>query len=295
MDEAKLPRFYQVLAAGLRARGARVCTEWRDKDAVLGGPDFHFVHNGAARGDCVLNCAIAYLNPYFYADPRGIYFESSLSDAVFDPDAGPQARVTFEALVAQYVVPRTSRYKQTDQVECFPEGAIAVFLQDWSEPVARARHMDAAAMVDTVIRGAEGRPVIVKPHPRNVGEETVLLLHRLRRRHPDVIVTEANLHDILAAAAVCVTISSSVALEAMLHRRPVVLFGRSDLHHCAETVADPAHWPSALQRALTRDWPFEAFVHWFVSRNLRTGSAMIDPVLTRMRAAGADLPALGLG
>ncbi len=293
-DEAKLPRFYQVLAAGLRARGARVEVVRRDQTVVLSGPDCHFVHNGAAHGAGVLNCAIAYLNPYFYADPEGIYFESSLTGAAFDGVAAPRAQATFAALVAQYVTPRTSRYKQPEAVESFPEGAIAIFLQDWSDPVDRARHMDAQTMVETVINGAQGRPVIVKPHPRNRGTETVLLLHRLARRHPGVIVTEGNLHDILAAAAVCVTISSSVALEAMLHRKPVILFGRSDLHHCAETVAKPENWDAALKRALNCDWPHEAFVHWFLSRNLRTGPAMIDPVLVRMRAAGGDLQALGL-
>lgn len=295
-EEPKLPRFYQVLTAGLRARGATVQVVHRDKQAVLTGPDFHFVHNGAARGACVLNCAIAYLNPYFYADPQGIYDESSLTGAVFDPATVPphSAAATVAALRAQYVTPRTSRYKQPEGVQVFPDGAIAVFLQDWSEPVARARHMDASRMVEAVIAGAQGRPVIVKPHPRNVGEETVLLLHRVATRHPHVTVTEANLHDILSAAAVCVTISSSVALEAMLHHTPVILFGKSDLHHCAETVTTPADWSAALDRALARPWPFDAFVHWFLSQQLRTGPEMIGPVLDRMRKAGANFPALGL-
>jgi len=293
-EAARLPRFYQVLAAGLRTRGAQVDVVRRDKDAVLAGSDVHFVHNGAALGPGVLNCAIAYLNPYFYVDPKGIYFESSLAGAEFDGVAAPEAQATFDALVAQYVTPRTSRYKQPVAVERFPDGAIAVFLQDWSEPVERARHMDAQAMVETVIRGAAGRPVIVKPHPRNRGVETVLLLNRLARRHPEVIVTEANLHDILAAAAVCVSISSSVALEAMLHRKPVVLFGRSDLHHCAETVTKAEDWPAALNRALSVDWPFAAFVDWFARQNLRTGPAMIGPVLERMRRAGGDMAALGV-
>jgi len=293
-DEAKLPRFYQVLTAGLRQRGAEVAVVRRDKAARLTGPDAHFVHNGGARGPGVLNCAIAYLNPYFYADPKGIYFESSVTDAVFDARPAPIARQTFDTLVAQHVTPRTSRYAQPTAVERFPADAIAIFLQDWSDPVDRARHMDARRMVDTVIEGADGRPLVVKPHPRNRGEETVLLLHHLARRHPQVRVTEGNLHDILATASVCVTISSSVALEAMLHRKPVVLFGRSDLHHCAETVVKPEDWPGALTRALNRVWPFEAFVPWFLAQNLRTGPAMIDPLLARMRAAGADLGALGL-
>ncbi len=294
-DGSGLPYFYRVLREGLTARGAVVEVRRRD-GGPAGGPGFHFVHNGTARGERVLNTAIAYLNPFFYADPLGIYFESSLSTARFDASAVPvrPAARFFETLRERHVLPRKSRYAQPEPVEDFPEGAIAVFLQDWSEPVERARHMDAPAMVEAVIAGAGGRPVIVKPHPRNRGEETLLLLHELRGR-AGVTVTQANLHDILARAAVSVSISSSVAMEGMLHRVPALLFGRSDLHHCAETVTEAAGFAPALHRALQRDWPFEAFLFWFLrQQNLRSGPEMIAPLLERMRAAGADLEALGI-
>lgn len=298
-DEANLPQFYRTLASGLRQRGARLTVVQRHNESLqnlLAGPDFHFVHNGAARGQCVLNCAIAYLAPYFYADPKGIYFESSVTDAVFDAAAQPEVAVErrFNMLRQRYVEPRISRYSQPEARQSYPSDAIAIFLQDWSEPVARARYMEAREMVQTVIAGCAGRPVLVKPHPRTRGVETVELLHDLAQQHPEVIVTEGNLHDILAASAVCVTISSSVALEAMLHRKPVVLFGRSDLHHCAATVQVPGDWPAALQHALETKWPYEAFVYWFCDQHLRGGKDMIDPLLHRMRAAGADFSALGL-
>ncbi|MDZ4312565.1 MAG: hypothetical protein U1A24_18610 [Cypionkella sp.] len=298
-DEARLPQFYRTIARGLHQRGAEVAVVHRQIEALQGlppGPDFHLVHNGAAQGACLLNCAVAYLAPYFYADPQGIYFESRVTSARFDPTLQPEAQMMrrFQMLRARYVEPRISRYAQPAPVQSYPIGAIAVFLQDWSEPVARARHMTAAEMVQTVVAGAMGRPVVIKPHPRTRGLETLELLQDLALQHPEVIVTEGNLHDILASAAVCVTISSSVALEAMLHRKPVVLFGRSDLHHCASTVRQAADWPEALRRALSQDWPYEAFVYWFCEQHLRGGKDMIAPLLTRMRAAGADFAALGL-
>ena len=298
-DETRLPQFYRTIAAGLRSRGAEVVVQHRQAEALQNlkaGADFHLVHNGHAQGHCVLNCAIAYLAPYFYADPRGIYFESSLTAAQFDASAQPADAATrrFQTLHARYVHPRISRYSQPEAAQNFPTGAIAIFLQDWSEPVERARYMTAERMMQTVIAGAQGRPVIVKPHPRTRGPETVSLLHDLSTHHPEVIITEANLHDILASTAVCVTISSSVALESMLHRKPVVLFGRSDLHHCAMTVRQPADWRQALQHALNHDWPYEAFVYWFTQAHLRGGKDMMEPLLARMRTAGADFTALGL-
>lgn len=299
LDEAQMPQFYRMIAAGLRSKGAEVAVLHRQTEALQhlqAGADFHLIHNGGGNGACVLNCAIAYLAPYFYADPRGIYFESSLTAAQFDPAAQPAdwAARRFQTLYARYVQARISRYSQLEAMQSYPMGAIAVFLQDWSAPVERARHMTAQQMMQTVIAGAEGRPVIVKPHPRTRGVETVSLLHDLATQHPAVSITEGNLHDILATAAVCVTISSSVALEAMLHRKPVVLFGRSDLHHCAATVRQAADWPQALHHALGHDWPYEAFVYWFTQQHLRGGKDMIEPLLARMRAAGADFAALGL-
>lgn len=298
-EEARLPQFYRTIASGLRQRGVEVAVVHRQIEALQGlppGPDFHLVHNGAARGACLLNCAIAYLAPYFYADPQGIYSESSVTAARFDPYVQPNGHVQrrFQTLRARYVEPRISRYAQPELVQSYPEGAIAIFLQDWSEPVSRARYMTAAEMVQTVLAGAMGWPVIIKPHPRTRGLETLELLQNVAQQHRDVIVSEGNLHDILASAAVCVTISSSVALEAMLHRKPVVLFGRSDLHHCATTVRQAADWPNALDDALNHDWPYEAFVYWFCEQHLRGGKDMIAPLLTRMRAAGADFAALGL-
>ncbi len=299
IEPAEMPPIYHELRRGFGARGAQIEVLHRDLAALQNlsaGPDFHIVHNGGASGDCVLNTIVAYLLPYFYFDPKGLYFQSASYDALFDPadvDAKAAER-RFEALRQRYVVPRVSRYPQSESREVFAQGAIAIFLQDWSDPVERARFISTQAMVETVVKGAAGRPVIVKPHPRNHGPETVELLQWLRQTHPWVQISGGNLHDMLAACAVCVSICSSVAIEAMLHRKPVILFGKSDLHHCATTVRNAADWPAALQAALTTDWPYETFVHWFFDRQIRGGEVMFAPLLQRMQAAGADFAALGL-
>jgi hypothetical protein len=180
-------------------------------------------------------------------------------------------------------------------VEQFGQGHIAVFLQGWSSPVERARYMTATEMVKTVVKGAAGRPVVVKPHPRNACYETEMIRQWLLRHHPKVRVSNANIHDILAGACATVSISSSVALEGMLHRVPAILFGRSDLHHCAETVTEPSEWPAALARALARDWPYDAFLLWFLRRqNIDVSRPWAERLLDRMAAQGADFAALGI-
>lgn len=300
-DGSELPPFYQHLQDGFTALGGRVAICHRDMDALANGPtgpDFNFVHNGRIARAGLLNIGLAYMYPFWYVDPKGVFADSSLTDLPFDPAQIPQkpAARMFARLEARLKDARMSRYAQMTEVTAFPKGAIAVFLQDWSDPVERARHMTARMMLETVIAHAGGRPVIVKPHPRVSGLETFEILDWLAREHPAVIVAQANVHDILAAAAVSVSISSAVSVEGMVHRVPAVVFGRTDFHHCAETVQTPADFPAALKRALARDWPFEAFLFWFFRENCISsgGEKMMANILARMQRQGADFTALGI-
>lgn len=280
--------------------GAQMRVMERDWDhlAKADGAHFDFVHNGGLARRQVLNTGAAYLPDFYYCDPKGLYFESSINDMEFDlSSVNPGVSDAFlQRLRADYVAPRRSRYDQPRDIADFGAGHIAVFLQDYSQPLAQARYMDAPKMLQAVLNAPFGRRVVVKPHPRNIGPETRGILAALGRMgRPDVVVTQANLHDILRGAAVSVSISSSAALEGMLHAVPAVLFGRSDLHSCATVVQAPEDWPAAYAAALSRDWPFAAFLHWFLRRqSIDVKSAFLTKVIARMQDNGADLGALGL-
>lgn len=299
-DEAALPGLFQKLAAGFRSRGVRVETRWRDRVALaeMGETaDLHLIHNGAVRHPRALNTGLAYVFPFWYCDAHGIFADSSLASAAFDPGAeDPEAAASFFAAHARRIVgQRLSRYGQPNRRAEFAGGAIAVFLQGDSEPVERMRHMREAEMFEAVVTARGERKLIVKAHPRNRSGDTGAILERARGL-PGVTVTDANVHDILAASAVTVSISSATALEGMFHRVPAVLCGRSDLHHCAETARDPGAVAEALRTALGRTYPFEAFVHWFLGAGmLNTGrDDLLDRVVARFRARGVDMAALGL-
>ncbi|MBC7478851.1 MAG: hypothetical protein H7317_12275 [Pseudorhodobacter sp.] len=298
-DGAGVPQFYRRVLDQLQGIGATTTILRRDHDALAApqGQDFDLVHNGGVRRVQALNLAPAYLPGFYYMDPAGIYFESSIATRPFRPEIiEAQYATPFVAdLRRKWVLARKSRHAQPVEVQAFGQGHIAMFLQDWSDPVERARHMTAELMVKTVVKGAAGRQVVVKPHPNNSARETQKIRQWLVRHHPQVRLTDANIHDILPGAAVTVSISSSVALEGMLHHVPAVLFGRSDLHHCAETVVQPDDWPAALDQALTRDWPYDAFLLWFLRRqNVDAGRPFLQKLVDRMTGQGADLAALGI-
>jgi hypothetical protein len=299
-DCASVPQFYQRLLEQLRKIGAQTMILRRDYNTLrAGSQDGHFdlVHNGGLDRGQSLNLAPAYLAGFYYLDPKGIYFESSISEKTFRAEKiEAKYAVPFaENLRKSWVLTRKSRYPQPEETEDFGQGHIAIFLQDWSDPVERARYMTADDMVKTVVNAAAGRRVVVKAHPRNSARETQKIRQWLTRNHPEVRLTKANIHDILRGACATVSISSSVALEGMLQRVPAILFGRSDLHHCAETVQSPGDWPEALARAVSRDWPFDAFLLWFLRRqNVDVSRPLMDKLLDRMAAQGADFGALGI-
>ena len=299
-DGAGVFPFYRRLLLQIAEAGATTEVVLRDYDALNAGPQgasFDLVHDGGVNRIQVLNIAPGPLPGFFYLDPEGVLFESSITTKTFRPEIiEPQYSAPFaEDLRRKWIGSRQSRHLQPAETRDFGTGHIAVFLQDWSYPVERARYMTADQMVQTVVAGATGRRVVVKPHPKNTGRETRKIRQWLAKTHPEVRLTDANVHDILTGAAVCVSISSSVALEGMLHRVPAILFGRSDLHHCAETVQTAADWPAALDRALTRDWPYDAFLLWFLRRqNVDAGRPFLQKLLDRMTDQGADLAALGI-
>lgn len=293
------PQFYPRLLAALEGLGAVTEVVKRPPDFLdhpVGPGDFDLVHMGRQPRPQSLNIAPTYLPGFYYLDPKGVNGDSAITDRRFFPMKVPEApALRFLAdLRRQNVDPRRSKLTQPRTEQEFGQGHLAIFLQDWSEPVEQAQYVDGETMVRTVVEGAQGRPVVVKPHPRHKGRDTRAILRYLRGR-PEVTVTNANVHDILKGAAACISISSSLALEGMLHGVPAVLFGRSDLHHCATTVRRPEDWPAALDQALGRTWPFARYLLWFLRwQNIDAGRPFLPKVLERMAGQGADFAALGI-
>ncbi len=130
---------------------------------------------------------------------------------------------------------------------------------------------------------------MIKPHPRDTSDETADLI-AAAARDPRVRVTGANIHDILSAARVTVTINSAVGLESLMHRVPVVLCGPADFHHSAVTVRDAFDLDAGLSRARLWPWHYAAYLYWFLKLNCVNAGApdMIDDVIARIAATGYD-------
>jgi hypothetical protein len=177
------------------------------------------------------------------------------------------AEAFFAGLHARLVTRRRSRFQQPRKVaEGLPPGAVALFLQGPSAFFTGRCTLEVEELILAVAQGAGGRPVLVKPHPQ-VLDEGRAAIARVIAAGARVQLTEANVHDVLAAAAVTVSVNSAVAMEGFLHRKPAILFGGSGFPALVTQATGAADFPAALEAALAADWPYAEMVHWYFSRH----------------------------
>jgi hypothetical protein len=234
-----------------------------------GDGNLHIVENGRMRGEGWLNTGLAYLTGFWHLDPAGIQAESSARLARFAPDPSEaEAAAAFLArLQSTFSIPRLSRFHQARALaDDLPQGAIALFLQGRSAYVGGRCRLPMTEMILGVCNAAAGRPVIIKPHPQRP-EVAAGPLAAAVEAGATFHLTEANVHDVLAAAAVTVSVNSAAAIEGFLHGKPAILFGKSDFESLIVRASGPADFPQALDHALSADWDYAAMLHWYFSRH----------------------------
>lgn len=302
-DKAKLKAFYGKIATGLTARGARVEYLLHDRAEVPAQVEadggFHIIDHGRIRHPRVLNAGLSYIRPYYYLDPWGMRAFSSLAAKAFDPAAidAAQAAAFRDNLYQSLVQERRSRYEQPAEVLAVPQGCIAVFLQtEGHRDVGELCYLTLRRMIKALMAREDPRPIVIKTHPRDTDFDTLEWLVGKARKDRRIQIIPANIHDILAVCDVVVTINSAVGLEAMLHRKPVVLCGHSDFLHCATTLRDRSKMDEAIAAALRSEWRYDAFLYWFLALNQLSAiaAALIDDVIARIAATDYDLARLGL-
>jgi hypothetical protein len=286
----------------ITSRGGTVVIAPRDKALYAGRPlpddgDLHVVENGRARGPGYLNAAVAYLEGYFHLDPEGVLADASIRHETFDPGSvsAAGADVFLARLQTRFAARRHSRYRQKTAVEAVPQGCIAVFLQGPKPERQDQAHLSTAEMLRVVAEGAGGRAVLVKPHPLKP-ELGAWQIAEAAARGAALIPTGANVHDLLAAACVTVSINSATGFEGFLHATPAIFFGRTDFHQCVETVTRAEEFAPALQRALAGPRDYAKAMYWYFGQH---GFWLDDPgldakVLAAFAGAGFSELRLGL-
>lgn len=277
----------------IRTRAADLTPATRHvNDGRFADGNLHIIDDRSVQAPGVLNCAVAYFWEFWHLDAKGTKAFSSIGHQVYDPRAMPFARAApfFAAQQAKLVARRVSKYGQTAEVEAIPQGALAVFFQGDYPRRQGVTSFDDLATLQAVCAGADDRPIVVKPHPLSSDPGVMIEARLMTQGDRRVRFTNANVHDILARCAATVSINSTVALEGFLHRKPAVLFGRSDFHHFAGRVEQPQDFAAVLAAELTRKKGYAQYLAWYFLRHcLRLGSPGLEAAIWQ-RFASAGFP-----
>jgi hypothetical protein len=243
-------------------------------------------------GPHVLHVHPGYLYGFWYLDPEGVNYASSIGAQAFPGAGQPGAEAFLAGLAERLVGGNVSKAEQAPRRRLKPARA-AVFLQEIEHYASPVHHIGTEAMLRAVARGVAGSGggrVYVKLHPvqSDAGTEAV---RAQAAGLPGVEITAASLHDIAAAADVVVTQNSAAGFEALLQRKPVVTCAASDFHHATLVARNPAQLKRALAAAPAHaaGFDFAGYLDWFLRGHLLESAAPEFPerAWARCLATGA--------
>lgn len=142
-----------------------------------------------------------------------------------------EAAAFFEEEKQRVIGGNLSKYRQAavSEKDELPENFIFVALQLIGDAVSQLAYLSLFEMVEEVVRTAEakGLSVVIKRHPLCTTPEVSRFLSKLVAEGR-VTQVYSSIHAIIPkAVAVCV-VNSGVGAEALLHEKPVYVFGRAD-------------------------------------------------------------------
>ena len=144
-----------------------------------------------------------------------------------------------------------------------------VFTQEIEGFTNRSHYLTNEQMIRTAAEADRARLVYVKLHPAQSKAARRDLL-RVAQDYQNVRVSEASVHDLVAAADAVVTQNSAAGFEALMQKKAVVTCGKSDYRHATLTARTPGDLRDALDYGpdAMADFPFEKYFYWFLHRNL---------------------------
>ncbi len=210
----------------------------------------------------------------FSFDSRGYAGWSHFSDFSLEQlraaDVDEQEAVAFFEDDKQRVIGcNLSKYRQasvTAGVD-LPQQFIFVALQLIGDAVSQLAYLSLFEMVEEVVRTAEakGYSIVIKRHPLCTTPEVSRFLTKLVSEER-VTQVYSSIHAIIPKAlAVCV-VNSGVGAEALLHEKPVYVFGRADYMAGCFVCRQPGDFAAQFVAGESRLTPDELRKFWFLLR-----------------------------
>ena len=240
---------------------------------LLNGDNIVHIKVGAepCYGANILHAAPSYIWGFWYLDEVGVHANSSLRFARFAPEGidGEKAEYFFNGVTSYMKQENVSKVAQEDRVEGGLDHARAVvFCQDIENDRQRCHYLTTEEMIRTAGEHDRTARVYVKLHP-DQSKPMRRSIMAICSDYPNVRLSSASVHDLIAASDIVVTQNSAAGFEALMHKRPVVTCAKSDFWHATLTARTVRDLREALEFGpqAMGDFAFEKYFYWFLDRN----------------------------
>ncbi|MEM6276768.1 MAG: hypothetical protein AAF714_07425 [Pseudomonadota bacterium] len=265
--------FFTRLAPRLEEEGvASVTVELGGplSEAMLGQNHMHVILGDRPEySPRVMHVAPSYIWGFWYLDEVGINADSSIRMRSFRPHGveWEAAEYFFNGVAGWMVEQNVSREPQPDRDPgALDRAQSVVFCQDIETRQPRQHYLSTEEMIRNAARAAGGGIVYVKPHPHQ-DATTRAKIDKLAESDPNIRVSEASVHDLIAASDWVVTQNSAAGFEALLQKKRLITCARSDFHHASLVARSGDELRAHLRSGggALDGFEYEKYLYWFLS------------------------------
>ncbi|MEM7242640.1 MAG: hypothetical protein AAF429_10695 [Pseudomonadota bacterium] len=220
-----------------------------------------------ADGPNLFHADESYIVGFWYLDPKGVFWNSSLADAEFDPSTidAKEATYFFNGVTGFMLRENYSKRTQTLRLNAPLDKAKAViFAQDIENYMTKVHYLTLDQMIETAAQATD-ETVYVKPHPLYDAHARDALAARCAE-FKNVVLSDASVHDLIAASDVVLSQNSAAGFEAFMQKKPVITCGASDYHHGSLVARSSDALKDAIAAApdIVKSFPYEKYFYWFL-------------------------------
>jgi hypothetical protein len=261
---AAIRQFFRVLLARVASHERAILVprhqfNWRSCNPLLDGRviSYHTKGEGDGRHLRMQEGALAGYSTLDHAGYAGFSSVATDHDQVrrFVSNVPLEDLLRNQRALYESVVSRNkSKYAQSSSMERIPSPYIFVALQVATDVVAELAWMSGIDLLKHLVRLYEGRgtTVVVKRHPYCQSMTVQAVLRELEHAGK-IVVSKASIHDLIAGSEAVFTVNSGVGLEALIHRKPVVVSGRCEYSYAATLVSDAGDLESLIAAGIPND------------------------------------------
>ncbi|MCI2399377.1 hypothetical protein [Aliiroseovarius subalbicans] len=261
---------YQVLTVAAGSKAAAVL-DARPHDDAHG--DLRLILGGATG----LATNTLHLHPgpiwgFWYLDELGIGGQSSIRFAQFCAELVDydKAKYFFDGVTGYMLRENISQSPQEVRMHAPLRGAKAViFCQDIEAQSPRTHYLTNEEMIRTVAEHDRDARIYVKLHPAQSRSSRRALMD-VTQDYPNVKLSEASIHDLIEAADLVVTQTSTTGFEALMQKCPVITCGKTEYWQATLTAHTAADLREALEfgAEAMAAFPYEKYFYWFLGLRL---------------------------